>query len=325
MTRRHDAAPGSRLPNTMATLLMVGAFTFSYLNCDPMVAGSEPAGRVAALDVTPVLAVPSVPQAAPAPAEPGENAQSATQTVDSSVLRGEWALQLSIALIEQGIHSLEAVDDYSFSLTRQERVDGELLDPQVMKVKLRQSEPFSIYMKWLAGTGPGVRGRQLLYVRGQNNDKLLVLPGGLAGRLTGTLELDHDDPRVTRESRHPVTDCGLLTLARTVLDMQKKDLASRTGFQCELYDGQKFDERDCFLFVMTYDSPEHNPNYRKAMMYIDKNLRLPVCIRNFTWGEAEQPEKLDEQTLVESYSFTDIELEKRLAADDFSRTSYRMR
>lgn len=311
----------------MAILILSGTLGLAYINCDPMIAGSEPT-RVAALDMQPMLAIPAVPAPAqPAPAEPQGAADAngaAPAPINDGVLRGQWALRMNISLLEQGVRDFQKIDGYSFTFSRQERVGGDLLSPQVMSVKLRH-QPFSLYMKWTAGDGAGVRGRQLIYRAGQDDDKLLILPGGLPGRISGTLKLSMDDGLVTRESRHPVTQCGLLNIANKVLPLYRDDLARGTGYICELHDKQTFNERDCYLFQIAYDSKEQNATYRKSLMYIDKELHMPVCIRNYTWGIDVNPEKIDEETLLEAYSFTEIDLGRQIADKDFERTSYRMK
>ena len=78
-------------------------------------------------------------------------------------------------------------------------------------------EPFSVYMKWLSGD----RGRQLIYVDGQNDGKLLVQPGGIKGRLTGVLSLDPSGTLAMSDSRYPIQTAGLLALAKTILEHQK--------------------------------------------------------------------------------------------------------
>lgn len=322
-------APSCRWPNCLAILVLGGAVGFAYLNCDPMLAGSEPSRKLASLDVRPVLALPVLPQRqTPAPGEPSAPAEtSAAAAPGDAVLRGKWAMAMSVALLERGLEKFQRVPSYTFTLTRQERVGADLLSPQVMNVKLRH-EPLSLYIKWVAGEGTGVKGRQLLYVQGANDDKLLVLPGGIAGRLSGTVSLRLDDPLVTAEARHPATQCGLKHLAETLLGYQRKDLAAEChGVACELHDQQVYDDRPCYLFVSVYESPQRSPLYRKSVFYIDKELSLPTCIRNYTWGpEDVAPEALDELTLVEAYSYSEIVVqpEVQLADEDFSRSKYRM-
>jgi hypothetical protein len=327
-----------KLPNALASLVMSGAIGLAYFNCDPMIAGSEPPRRMAALGAQPVLALPPLPQArVPAPAEPGDVAPGshspatvAAEVSSDGVLRGPWALQVNSMLLERGIEKFRQIPSYKFTLTRRERVGGDLLPPQVMDVKLRHS-PFSLYMKWIEGEGPGVKGRQLLFVEGANENKLVILPGGLLGRVSGAVTLSLDDPMVTAEARHPANECGLLHLAETLLHHHRLDLeAGCQGVHCELHDHQVCNDRPCYLFVGTYESQERSPTYRKVAIYIDKELSMPIAIQNYTWADNVAPEELDAVTLVEAYSYSDIVADTRqagLTEDDFSRDNpkYRMK
>ena len=80
--------------------------------------------------------------------------------------------------LEKGLHKLKEVGNYTATLFRQERVNGELLEPQAMSLKLRH-EPFSVYMKWLDGG----YADEVLYVDGGYDGKLVVNMGGWKSRL----------------------------------------------------------------------------------------------------------------------------------------------
>jgi hypothetical protein len=159
----------------------------------------------------------------------------------------------------------------------------------------------------------------------------VILPGGLLGRVSGAVTLALDDPMVTAEARHPANECGLKHLTETVLHHHKLDLAAECrGVACELHDHQTCNDRPCFLFVGTYESPERSPVYRKVAIYVDKELSMPICIQNYTWADGVAPEELDEVTLVEAYSYSNIVLDAgtiQLAEEDFSRDNpkYRMK
>ena len=65
------------------------------------------------------------------------------------------------------------VRDYSCTLVKQERVEGELGEVQNIAMKVR-NEPFSVYMRFLKP----FQGREVLYVNGQNNNEMFVLEAG---------------------------------------------------------------------------------------------------------------------------------------------------
>lgn len=277
----------ARGPNSLAFCVALAAVAFAYLNFDPLAAGTEPhasfASSPGALSV-PTPPAPPTPTPLPAsePTEAGTQAESrtaaSTAPVDDQVLRGKWALLFVNNMLRQGCESFTKVSDYTATFYKQERIAGMLGEGQTIDLKLRH-EPFSVYMKWKSGD----RGRQLIYREGQNDGNMLVQPGGIKGRLTGVLSLDPEGTMAMSECRHPVTKAGLVGLARTIVEYQENDLVRGNGFTCELHDEQEFEGRPCYLFQCTYESEKINPEYRKSLIYIDKELSLPVCVKNFTW------------------------------------------
>lgn len=323
-------ARGSRGPNLCALLITGAVFTYITINSDPVISGTE-----SPLDATTVLGPPQItlPPAPPTSlrksaeaevaAEATTEAEPTTETAaDPNVLTGRWAMLFSVTMLQRGCEKFEHVSDYTATLYKQERIDGELLEGTTMSIKLRH-EPFSVYMKWLDGD----RGRQLIYVDGENDGNMLVQLGGVKGRLLGTLRINPTGAQATAESRYPVTGAGLLHLAQKVLEYRQKDLERGTGVHCEMHDNQELNGRPCYVFVTTYESPEYCETYRKAVLYIDKELSMPVCVRNYTWAVDANPETIDEETLIEFYSYSDIKIEQQLADSDFDRgnSRYRMR
>jgi len=336
MTRAlNSAARGSRGPNFCAVLITAAVFGYISINSDPVISGTESPLEATAAIGPPKFTLPPAPSVSLRNAEriegqieqPAIEATEPASAVSESpanpdVLTGRWAMLLSVTMLQRGCEKFEHVTDYTATLFKQERINGELLDGQTMSMKLRH-EPFSVYMKWLDGD----KGRQLIYVNGQNDGNLLVQLGGVKGRLLGTLSVSPTGSQAMAESRYPITGAGLLHLAKKIVEFRQKDLDRGTGVHCEMYDNQEMNGRPCYMFVTTYDSPEFNEQYRKAVCYIDKELSMPVCVRNYTWGVDIDPAKIDDETLIEFYSYSDIAIEQQLADGDFDRgnESYRMR
>jgi len=308
--------------NFLALLVAGGAFGVAQLNLDPfgMSVGNGARGQaVAASRLS--APVPELPASA-AQENIDHTAARPQGQEDPAILRGIWAVKMASALLEKGCDHFAKIPDYTACMFKQERIGGALGDCQVIDVKIRH-EPFSVYMKWSEGD----RGRQLIYVHGQNNGNMLVQPGGIKGRLTGVLTLEPTGSLAMSDSRHSITKAGLLELARTVLSYQKADLNRGTGFTCQLFDHQEFEDRECFLYLIEYDGQEFNKEYRKSMVYVDKELSLPICVKNYTWGVDVNPERIDEETLIEFYAYTNLKFSQELTAADFDKgnSSYRMR
>ena len=252
------------------------------------------------------------------PIKAGErNGQAGAGQVSNEHISGRWAMMLNVMMLERGLESFSKVSDYKAMLHKQERLGDTLGEVQKLECKLRH-EPFSVYMKWHSGD----IGRELIYVDGQNDGNMIVHPGGWKGRLTGALNLDPNGTMAMSESRHPVTQAGLAQLANTLLGYHRQCLNGKQGWNCDLYDNQKINGRDCYLVIVTYDDPKFSSTYRKSMHYIDKELSVPIANRNFGWPNEDcDLAKIDEETLVESYTWINIQIENRLADADFDSTN----
>lgn len=259
--------------------------------------GALPGGRYAAL-----------------PLSPDELNGQIRRAVHGSLV----ALKLHVAMLDLGRHRIGAVPDYTATFVKQERVDGALQDVQTIQLRLRH-KPFSVYMKWLEG---GDAGRQVLFVQGENDDQLLVRLGGIKSRLP-VLHLEPMSARAMQESRHPITEMGLLELASRVHKYRSRDCSLKRGVRWEMLPDQKHFDRDCDCWIVEYDGPEVEPVYRKMITYVDKELALPISVRNYGWPdegvETSDAAALDEATLIEYFGYTEIRFETRLSDTDFGK------
>jgi hypothetical protein len=86
---------------------------------------------------------------------------------------------------------------------------------------------------------------------------------------------------------------------------------------------QKHFDRDCDCWIVEYDDPDVEPTYRKMITYVDKELALPISVRNYGWPEegveTSDVAALDEATLIEYYGYTEIRFETRLSDADFGK------
>lgn len=242
------------------------------------------------------------------------------------VLEGRLALMMNLLLLEKGYRELAKVPSYTATFFKQERFGDDLGEGQVIQVKLRH-EPFSVYLHWLVGD----KGREVLYVEGENDGDMIAHPGGWKGRMLPAIRLDPKGAIALRESRHPVTNIGLLELARHGIEICKHNLSYESGVACRLIDKQTFDNRPCYLVMIEHESPQTSPDYRKLVVFIDEKLSVPVAVRNYGWPQQGQShlkgQQLDEATLVENYSYSSLRIEPQLAEADFDENnrSYKFR
>ncbi len=305
-----------RRPNMMALLIAAAAAGFLYSSCDPTPAGAESSDG---FNLTSDLYPPAPPMAVSA-GQAGNGHDGASG--GSGVVNGRLAMLMNVLMLKQGHATLQNVPDYTALMHKQERINGDMSEVQTIELKLRH-EPFSVYMKW-RNFDPG---REVIYVDGQYDGNMLVHPGGWKGKLTGTLELDPNSALARAENRHPITSVGLLELTKKLLHFHELNLQQPGSYRCEVHDNQRYNGRNCFMFVVSYLSQSQSPTYRKSIQYIDEEWSIPVCVKNFTWAVDSNPDTIDDDTLIESYSYSDVQFEERLADSSFDTQNgqYRFR
>jgi hypothetical protein len=305
----------------LASLTAAAAAGFLYVNFDPTPAGADVAHKK-----TTSLRVAALPAVAtrPASAAPTLGGVPAAVAVErQTVARSEadrTAMLLNVILLEQGRRRLKDSTDYTCSFYKQERIGSDLSDGQSIELKMRH-RPFSVYMKWVEGD----KGRELLYVDGEHDNKIIVHPGGWKARLIPAIKLEPEGSLAMSESRHPVTMVGLLRLTEEIITRHKSQLDANHPLHCRLIEEQVVNDRLCYGFVITYLDRKISTEYRKGIQFIDKELLLPVTLKKFGWPEEKQTfadeNALDDATILEHYAYTDIQFNQQLANEDFSRAN----
>ena len=327
--KHHTSCKG---PNFVAILISFAAVSVLYFNFQMTPVGADPTSVTATSGkVKTSIPMPERPRIAKrtADTQPRDVAKATSDeignTSDGYVLKGRMALLLNLLLLERGCNHFKHITHYTATFFKQEELDGDLGEGQIIEMKVRH-QPFSTYMKWLSGD----KGQEVLFVDGHYDGKMIVKAGGLKGRFLPALKLDPTGSMAMRAARYPVTKAGLLQLARTIVSYREHDLKMPNGVSCQMVDNQKFSDRDTYYFLIEYAARENSKTYRKSEIYVDKELSMPVCVRNYSWPEEGSElvgEKLDEKTLIEFYSFTNLNFERQLADIDFDRMNkaYRLR
>jgi hypothetical protein len=169
-----------------------------------------------------------------------------------------------------------SIQDYTARLIKRERLRDKLRDPEDIRLKFR--EPGKIYMRWL---GPVVPGREILFVKGRDQDRALIheprFPISLVTVLTPP-----DSTLVFQESRHPITDVGLgrmieLLATHTHRAFTRGELATREIPAVGLSGPAQAERR---LELIT---PKTATGYlaHRAVVTIDLVTRLPVAVELF--------------------------------------------
>jgi hypothetical protein len=213
-----------------------------------------------------------------------------------------------IAFLEACVRrSDREVKGYRCVLHKQERIDGKLQRSEEIAVAFRE-EPFAVMFEWLEG---GRLAFRTLYVKGQNNDKLLVKPAGLFA-LAGVVERDADGADARKSGRYPLNEFGAkIGTLRTLAAW--KNAVKNEAFHCEFLGEVKVKElgdRVCYKFRRTkYKEPEEADGVVDCTIYVDKE----------TWLQTGSVVKGAEGQLLGEYFFKDLKLNPDFGDDVFTK------
>ncbi len=221
---------------------------------------------------------------------------------------GEHPLMPTIRLLKTCLAEFDQnVQDYTCTLVKQERIDGELGENQHILLKVRR-RPFSVYMSFLK---PYV-GREVIYVVGQNEGKMLVLESGWKRKVLGKMQLDPEGMIAMRGQKHPITKVGIHNLLKTLVERAEGD--TQYG-ECDVTTNAdvKIDGRSTTMVQLVHPVPRKNFDSHIKRLFIDNELRLPIHYDSFLWPE----EPGQDPPLLESYTYRDLKINNSFTARDF--------
>jgi outer membrane lipoprotein-sorting protein len=196
----------------------------------------------------------------------------------------------------------QGVTDYTANFLKQEVVDGKLLPRENITLKFRK--PFSVYMRWRMGPH---EGREVLYVQGKYDGKLIGHEGGFFGFIT--LSLDPKGPRAMKGSRYPITEAGIgKIIDRVLTDVERADAQGALQFT-EVGTGELFGRKVRQITILLPESPNQGYSAPKMKLWIDTENGLPIQAEFFDWDGRK----------VESYAYKDLKLNAGLTDLDFDR------
>lgn len=199
------------------------------------------------------------------------------------------------------------VQDFEAVFTKREVIKGRMFH-HMTKMKFR-AEPMSVYLDFIKPSP----GREVLYVDGQNNGKLLAHDTGIAA-LVGTVALSPTGGQAMSESRRPITSSGFSNLIDRMIKLWETE-AQYDGTNVRYYPEAKLGEMKCLVVETTHPQPRREFKYHMTRLYIDKASRLPVRVENYAF-----PQRAGmKPPLVEEYTYSQIRTNVGLTDRDFDR------
>jgi hypothetical protein len=198
------------------------------------------------------------------------------------------------------------VKGYTATLRKQERIDGQLERSELIDVAFRE-DPFSVLMRWKSGAR---RAAATLYVKGENNDQLLVRPAGILS-VAGIVARDPNGSDAKKGGRYSLTEFGIkIGMQRTLTSWEKarKDNALHLEY-LGVKRIKEAGDRPCWVLRRSHYKNKEEEGIRELTVYIDKE----------TWLQVGSILKGEEGRLIGEYFFRDIKLNPHFEQGTFTR------
>ncbi|TWU34305.1 DUF1571 domain-containing protein [Novipirellula artificiosorum] len=218
----------------------------------------------------------------------------------------------------------EAVQDYSCSIAKRERIDGELQPYHYIRAKVRCGqrqqdrlvEPMAVFLQYRAPKH--LKDRRVLYIEGKNDGMMLVRKGGNVMKYL-QLTVDPDSRSARRDSNYPITDFGLDRVIDRLVGQAEKDIENdptASNTQVSYFRNAKVKDRVCTHIRVTHPASGDGFGFHTANLYIDDELHVPIRLVVHGWPtRADEPPPLNEE-----YNYMNLRLNVGLTDADFSES-----
>jgi hypothetical protein len=274
------------------------------------------------------------PTPQPPPAKPPEHTGTATHLPATASEWEELARTNPVALLDNALTQYRrTVKGFTATLEKQERIAGELHDPEVLRLAVQGDVPeagearpnIKSRMVWDQGARKvvGFEVRATLYVEGSNNNQIWTFrPGALLKERS----VDPKESNARSASRYCMRDSGLYqVMLRTYTAW---DRSAKAGELKVGYDGlkpvEKLGGRPCHVIRRTCPRPEADPfamdeepptdpkvverdGFTEVTIYVDAE-----------WWIQTGTELRQGTDLIGAYYYRDLELNPTLAPNTFT-------
>lgn len=231
-------------------------------------------------------------------------------------------LDAPLRMAEQALKQSRAqIKDYTAILVKRDRVNGRLGNEEFMQLKIRNEKlapggkvatPFSVYMKYLKPSS--LKGREVIYIKGQNNGKLIAHEGGLKGRFTPSLFLDPNGALAMMGQRYPITDIGIERLCQKLIARGRNDRA--TGMCQVTQQPATINKRPATRIELTHPVKKPQLDFHLARIFVDDESGFPVRYEAYDWP-ATPGSPISQNELIEEFTYVRVKFNVGLTDADF--------
>ena len=248
--------------------------------------------------------------------EPVHRVAKAASSIEPTSLN---PLDRALEIAKSGLADCrENINDYPAILIKRERIDGVLGVHEYMQVKIRNRkvkngrvvQPLSVYINFLKPSS--VKGREVIYVEGQNDNNIVAHEGGLKGKFLPTVNLPPNGMLAMRGQRYPMTEIGVENLIVKLIE-RGQQARQFSDVQCEFRKNARVKDRVCTVLQVTQPTKQPNLEFYQASVFIDDKLNLPIRYIAYDWPKAPNA-PLD---VLEEYNYLNLKVNVGLKDEDF--------
>jgi hypothetical protein len=235
-------------------------------------------------------------------------AAEASTSWPESRLTGDEAKRFILASNLRAASRLEQITGYTATFRKQERLAGKLGPEQTLAMKVR-NRPFAIYLKFLAPKA----GKEVVYAEGHHDNKVIAHNGDWTRRIVPRLAVPPDSAVALADTRHPVTDAGLVHLSKKLLHYRELDMGDPDATTV-LDRTTGLDGRPRLRSVHTHTRPDGRRPFARVEVLYDPETQYPIEISSYDWPAAGHSGELE---LAEKYAYDDLNFDASFTASDF--------
>ena len=219
-----------------------------------------------------------------------------------------------LAWLLEARRNFTVVKDYTCTLTKRENVNGKLSDAHIIEAKFR-TQPFSVYMRWLAPSK--YYNQEVAFVLGRHNNKMRVHSKGLIKGAVGFVSVDLNDRRVMEQSRHTIYEAGIGNLIEQAIRYVQAEKAIGTA---QVRTSEVIlDRRHCLRVELVQTQRRQQYEFYRTVLYLDKDAKLPIRAENYDWPRAGGSPSTAAGGLMEEVSFTNLRWNLGLSDREFNK------
>ncbi|MCD6460229.1 DUF1571 domain-containing protein [bacterium] len=212
----------------------------------------------------------------------------------------------ALDILKKSQEKFEQINDYTATFIKEQRVNGKMTKDVI---EMKFMKPFCIYYKFLEKD----KGKEVIYVEGKNDNKLLGHLGGAISFFPICRWLKPNDPIAMMGNKYPITRSGIGNMIKGLVSQY--ELADKNGDLETFYMGiETLDGRRTHVIGRRLPKKDKYACYL-SITNIDIETKLPIRNISLDW----------DLNILEMYYYKDLKINQGLTDKDFDPNNSKYR